>query len=158
MQSWCYTARSVNRCQLWDQLWNSESVQIPYTIINYSLWAKLTCFPYTQHKVFQVFGILNSPLGPMHLWDWTSLSTVPGWSWEPRPTGNVHMPTHCFAISKYDLVRERACHFSNEPRNPLGSINKVSRQNSITNLKTPYFPFGLHFILIVHFRHSTDYK
>ncbi len=26
--------------------WNSESVQIPFKIINDSLWAKLTCFPY----------------------------------------------------------------------------------------------------------------
>ncbi len=25
--------------------WNSESVQIPYKIINYPLWAKSTCFP-----------------------------------------------------------------------------------------------------------------
>ncbi len=28
--------------------WNSESVQIPYKIINDSLWAKLTCFPYNN--------------------------------------------------------------------------------------------------------------
>ncbi len=28
--------------------WNSESVQIPYEIINDSLWAKLTCFPYNN--------------------------------------------------------------------------------------------------------------
>ncbi len=27
--------------------WNSESVQIPYKIINDSLWAKLTCLCYT---------------------------------------------------------------------------------------------------------------
>ncbi len=39
-------ARSVNHSRLSDQLWNSESVQIPYKIFNYSLWAKLTCFPY----------------------------------------------------------------------------------------------------------------
>ncbi len=46
MQSWCYTARSVKRCRLSDQPWNRELVQIPYKIINYSLWAKLTCFSY----------------------------------------------------------------------------------------------------------------
>ncbi len=28
--------------------WNSESVQIPYKIINGSFWAKLTCFPYNN--------------------------------------------------------------------------------------------------------------
>ncbi len=28
--------------------WNSESVQNPYKIINDSLWAKLTCFPYNN--------------------------------------------------------------------------------------------------------------
>ncbi len=28
--------------------WNSESVQIPYKIVNDSLWAKLTCFPYNN--------------------------------------------------------------------------------------------------------------
>ena len=34
------------QARLREQPWNSDSVQIPFKILNDSLWAKLTCFPY----------------------------------------------------------------------------------------------------------------
>lgn len=53
-----------------------------------------------------------------------------------------------FATSEHDLVRERARHFGNEPRNPLGSITKIPCQNCITNLKTPSLPFVVMILLL----------
>ncbi len=40
--------------------WNSESVQIPYKIINDSLWAKLTCFPYNNIYIYYMLSL--------HIW------------------------------------------------------------------------------------------
>ncbi len=62
------------------------------------------------------------------------------------------MTAHCFAISKHELVRERACHFGNEPRNPLRSITfKFLVKSGITNLKTPYLPFVVMLLLLFGF-------
>lgn len=37
------------QARLREQPWNSDSVQIPFKILNDSLWAKLTCFPYIYY-------------------------------------------------------------------------------------------------------------
>ncbi len=51
--------------------WNSESVQIPYKIINDSLWAKLTCFPYNNIYIicyhYNSSSFISSLLEMLHL-------------------------------------------------------------------------------------------
>ncbi len=43
--------------------WNSESVQIPYKVINDSLWAKLTCFPLNYILRYVLRYTVNSSWG-----------------------------------------------------------------------------------------------
>ncbi len=50
--------------------WNSESGQIPYKIINDSLWAKLTCFPY--NNIYIICYHYNYPF-KMSFCVWVSL-------------------------------------------------------------------------------------
>ncbi len=62
--------------------WNSESVQIPYKIINDSLWAKLTCFPYNNiYIICYHYRGHTWKTSPKLLWESHFMSIVPfDWS------------------------------------------------------------------------------
>ncbi len=62
--------------------WNSESVQIPYKIINDSLWAKLTCFPYNN-----IYYMLS-----LHLSNLLLNEAYPSDTVIPKPVGRRREP------------------------------------------------------------------
>ncbi len=60
--------------------WNSESVQIPYKIINDSLWAKLTCFPYNNIYIICYHYTILLPLLRVRMRSFTCSARFRHWS------------------------------------------------------------------------------
>ncbi len=65
--------------------WNSESVQIPYKIINDSLWAKLTCFPYNY--IYYMLSLHQC----LVVFMWHGLAMLPQ-RLTCLPTSSVYLP------------------------------------------------------------------